>query len=113
MSGLMRSSFCGTGGCHTLVLDPHGDTYNVLASLTITRPPIRVLPSTTNGLRDITVWVQGGGISLGYEALLPFDGRQYATNPTIAPARKLRGSVAGETVIARGTPASNLASVQR
>jgi hypothetical protein len=105
---LTGRTLCGSGGCTTLILDPDGATYRILGDLTISRPPIRVLRSTSKGLHDIGVWLQGGGILPGYEALLPFDGKQYPRNPTVAPARRLRSSVAGRTVIPRDAPDRDL-----
>ena len=46
------------------------------------------------------VGVGGGGIQLGYEAMLPFDGKTYPSNPTVPPARHLSEKVPGEIVIA-------------
>ena len=88
-------SLCGTGGCPTLILVPLKSSFRIVSRIGITRPPIRVLESKSNGWHDITVWVQGGGIQPGYEADLPFDGESYAPNPTVPPrtcrVRRLRG----------------------
>jgi hypothetical protein len=85
---LIGDNWCGSGGCITLVLRPDGATYKVVSQITITRPPIRLLPSKTNGWHNLSVMVHGGGILQPYEAEIPFDGRTYATNPTVPPARK-------------------------
>jgi hypothetical protein len=90
---------CGSGGCNTLVLAPKDSSYRVVTSITITRPPIRVLATKSNGWHDITVQVQGGGIIRAYEAKLSFDGRTYPGNPSIPPARRLVEEVAGEEVV--------------
>lgn len=100
-------SWCGSGGCPTLVLSRQGSTYRVVTRIPITRPPIRVLESTSKGWRNIGVWVQGGGIQPGYEAELRFDGKSYPRNPSTPPARKLTGRVAGKVVLTsaeNGTP---------
>lgn len=100
-------TLCGTGGCNTLVLARQGATYRVVADITITRPPIRVLKSKSNGWRNLSVWVEGGGIRPGYEAELPFDGNTYARNPSVPPAHRLVTKTAGEVVIRSsegGTP---------
>jgi len=68
---------------------------------------LHVLERKSDGWHDITVWVQGGGIQPGYEADLPFDGKSYATNPTVPPAHRLSPKTAGRMVIsdkAIGTP---------
>jgi hypothetical protein len=93
--------WCGTGGCHTLVLREEGASYEVVADITITRPPIRVLSSMSHGWHDIGVWVQGGGIQPGHEVVLSFDGHQYPSNPSALPARPLRGYVSGDVAIPR------------
>jgi hypothetical protein len=100
-------SWCGSGGCTTMVLAPRDSSYKVITRITITRPPIRILRNKTNGWQDIGVWVAGGGIQPGYEAELRFDGKTYPSNPSTPPARRLAGKVAGEVVVAltdKGTP---------
>jgi hypothetical protein len=82
-----------------LILKPDGALFRVIARTTITRPPIRVLQTTTNGWHDIGVWVQGGGIQPGYTAVLPFNGKAYASNPTVPPARRTTSDPGGETLI--------------
>jgi hypothetical protein len=90
---------CGTGGCTTLILALDGSSYRVVTKITVSRPPIRILSSKTNGWHDISVWVQGGGIQPGYEAELSFDGKTYPSNPSVPPAKPLSGKAAGEVVI--------------
>jgi hypothetical protein len=91
--------WCGSGGCVTLVLAAQGSSYRVVTKITITRPPIRVLAGSSNGWRNIAVWVQGGGIQPGYEAELRFDGRTYPSNPSVPPARQLTRKVPGKVVV--------------
>ena len=92
---------CGSGGCHTLVFRSDRSSYRLISAIPMTWPPIRVLEGTTNGWRDLSVWVRGGGLS-GYEALLPFDGHSYPTNPSMSPAREIRGTMPGEVLISGG-----------
>ena len=92
-------AWCGSGGCSMLILRPNGVSFTVIARTTITRPPIRVLQTTTNGWHDVGVWVQGGGILAGYTAVLSFNGKAYASNPTVPPARHLAGDSDGEILI--------------
>jgi hypothetical protein len=104
---LVGDARCGSGGCNTLILTQHAASWKVIKSITITRPPIRVLASTSDGWHSISVWVQGGGIQPGYEAELRFDGKNYPANPTVPPARRLTAKVPGEIVIPSmegGTP---------
>ncbi|MFZ0747372.1 MAG: hypothetical protein WAM85_23410 [Terracidiphilus sp.] len=83
---------CGSGGCTTLILAPdNASSYRVVTSITAAWRPIRILNTLSNGWRDIGVWVQGGGIRPGYEAILSYDGKSYPRNPTVAPAKKSKG----------------------
>lgn len=93
-------SWCGSGGCTLLILEPHGSSYKIIGRTSIVRFPIRMLHHTTKGHHDIGVWVQGGGIQPGYEAVIRFDGKKYPGNPTVPPARRLSGETAGEVLIA-------------
>ena len=90
------TSSCGNGGCNLLILTPRGNSYRVVTNATIVKLPVRVLDTRSNGWRNLTVWVQGGGILEGYEAELPYDGDSYPSNPSMPPARKLQGTVSGE-----------------
>jgi hypothetical protein len=92
-------TWCGSGGCRMLILAPEGTSYRVVTETTITRPPIRVLTTKSNGWHDISVVVAGGGIQPGYEAILAFDGSTYPSNPSMPPARQLEGKAAGKIVI--------------
>jgi hypothetical protein len=104
---LIDSKWCGSGGCSCLILAPEGTSYKVITKTTVTRLPIRVLPTKTNGWHDLAVGVAGGGIQPGYEARLRFDGSTYPSNPTVPPAQELKADINGKTVIpadATGTP---------
>jgi hypothetical protein len=92
-------SWCGSGGCTMLILAAKGSSYKVITKIAITRPPIRLLNSKSNGWHDISVRVQGGGIHPGYDAKLSFDGRTYPLNPSTPPARRLTGNVEGEVLV--------------
>jgi hypothetical protein len=96
---LIGRKWCGTGGCTTLVRTPDGDFWRMVARITITRTPIRVLEETSNGWHSIAVWVQGGGVQPGYEAELPFDGKTYPSNPSVPPALRPDQKPAGSVVI--------------
>ena len=96
---LIGKKWCGSGGCNTLILTQDGSSWRVVTKITITRPPIRVLTNTSNGWHSISAWVQGGGIQPGYEAELPFNGKNYPRNPTVPPARRLKEKSAGEVIV--------------
>ncbi|QZD92336.1 hypothetical protein K3162_12500 [Qipengyuania xiapuensis] len=89
--------FCGTGGCPTLVLTPAGPMWRKVGDISVSRTPVTVLESSTNGWKDITVAISGGGGASG-NALLKFDGEAYPSNPTVAPAEMTETT--GEVVIA-------------
>jgi len=88
--------WCGSGGCRMLILDTDGVSFNVIYKMTVARPPIRVLHSMSNGRYDIGVWVQGGGVQPGYEAILRYDGTFYRCDPSVS------SKIAGKVIISSG-----------
>lgn len=90
---------CGSGGCALLVLEPADSSYRVIGDVSITHPPVRLLHATSHGHHDLAVWVYGGGIRPGYEAVLRFDGRRYPDNPSVPPARRLTARLPGRVLI--------------
>ncbi|HLV88628.1 MAG TPA: nuclear transport factor 2 family protein [Candidatus Sulfotelmatobacter sp.] len=96
---LTGPGWCGAGGCTAPILAPKDSTYFVIAKVTVTRLPIRVLSSKTNGWHDLAVSVAGGGISSGFDARLSFDGKTYPDNPSALPAIRLDENVGGTVVI--------------
>ena len=105
---LMGREWCGSGGCTTLILTRDAGSWRIVTEITITQLPIRVLTNTSHGWRNIGVWVRGGGIQPGYEAELRFNGKSYPRNPSVPPARRLKGKPAGEVVIASERDATPL-----
>ena len=89
--------FCGSGGCNTLVLTPAGPMWRAVGEISVSRTPVSVLGSKTNGWRDLTVDIGGGGGGAGI-ALLKFDGQSYPANPTVPPAESAEGH--GDILIA-------------
>ncbi|MCK6104485.1 MULTISPECIES: hypothetical protein [unclassified Brevundimonas] len=100
---LTGPSWCGSGGCRLLVLDRAGGTYRSVGEISVARAPIRLLERQSHGRRDLGVQVAGGGITEAYEAAVPFDGRRYARNPTVAPAVRIEDAP-GETLIRADEP---------
>lgn len=88
---------CGSGGCNTLVLTPAGPMWRKVGDISVSRTPVTVLESETNGWRDLTVDIGGGGGSSGI-ALLKFDGEAYPSNPTVPPAETVEEG--GEILLA-------------
>jgi hypothetical protein len=98
---LTGRGWCGSGGCVTLVLSRKNSSYELVTQITISRPPIRILNTKSNGWKDITVQVAGGGVA-GHEAKLSFNGKTYPSNPSTPPAEPLDENVTGEVVIPFG-----------
>jgi hypothetical protein len=93
---LSGAGWCGTGGCNMLILAREGTSYRIVTETTITRRPVRMLASKSNGWHDISVLVAGGGIQPGYEAELSFDGKTYPSNPSVLPAHPLQNPLENE-----------------
>lgn len=72
---LLGGSWCGSGGCTTLILRQERGSWKVVSKITIVRPSIRVLESTLNGWHDIGVWVQGGAFGVGTRLTCVLTGR--------------------------------------
>ena len=111
---LSDRDWCGSGGCTTLVLAPSGSGYQLISKITVTRLPIRVLNTKTNGWHDLS-FVVGGGRDALHEAKLSFDGRAYPTNPSVPPAVRLDEDVDGTIVIptsAQDDPADPKSAVE-
>lgn len=97
-SGDGQADLCGSGGCDLYVLSLTPTGYRLITNVSLTRPPIRVLPSISHGWHDLGVWVAGGGITAGYEARLRFDGHRYPSNPTVPPSARSKEKT-GKTII--------------
>jgi hypothetical protein len=95
--------WCGSGGCHFVALVREERGWREISTLSVTWTPIRLMETRSNGWRDIGVFVRGGGILPGYEALLQFDGRSYPANPTVPPARPAPPEARGTILIPRDT----------
>lgn len=95
---VIGNDVCGSGGCPTLVFARQGASWRLVADISVTRLPIRVMTKKSYGWRSIGVWVQGGGINPGYEAELDYDGRAYPQNSSGLPAIRIKG-IAGEILI--------------
>lgn len=93
--------WCGSGGCRLFVLEPGHAGLEELAGVTLVHPPVLILDTRTHGMPDIAVRVRGDYYPGEGEktVVLPFDGRTYASNPTVPPARLLQGTANGEIAI--------------
>jgi hypothetical protein len=90
--------FCGSGGCALYIYTPDGASWREVAEITIVNAPVRLLATRTRGWRDLAVHVRGGGMEIPHEARMRFDGRTYASNPSMAP--RIRGRVPARVLIA-------------
>jgi hypothetical protein len=90
---VVGSMWCGSGGCNALVLTPNGASFDVVMDASVTRTPLGVLDTSSNGWRDLFVSIAGGGIAAGTVAM-KFDGKSYPDNPTVEPAEPVDASAA-------------------
>lgn len=77
--------YCGSGGCTFYVLTKQGRSYRTVMRSTVTQLPIRLLPTSSRGWRDIGVTVSGGGVARPYLARMRFNGTRYPANPSVQP----------------------------
>lgn len=96
---LMSSSLCGTGGCVLLVLTQQGSGWRQVGRLTVVNPPVRLFTTRTRGWSDLGVRVAGGG-ARAREVRVTFNGRSYASNPSMLPGHRIgRPAPARELII--------------
>jgi len=93
--------WCGSGGCKLFILEPGHSGLEALAGVTLVHAPVLILDTQTHDMPDIAVRVRGEYYPGEGEKMvvLPFDGRTYASNPTVPPARLLQGPADGEVAI--------------
>jgi hypothetical protein len=98
---------CGSGGCSFRVYRRGKEGLRKVSGSTVTRLPIGVLESTSQGWRDLTVGIGGGGLDAGpSRAILRFNGEHYPLNPTTPPAE--RSGVTGVAVLTEASPLHSL-----
>lgn len=99
---LLSRDYCGTGGCNLLVYRAAGRSWRLVARMTVSNPPIRVLNTRSHGWRDLAIGQRElRDEHLGhYEARLRFNGRTYPLNPSVPPAERLTRRVPGQVLIA-------------
>jgi hypothetical protein len=103
---LYSGLFCGSGGCALYIYTPAGAAWREVAELTIVNAPVRLLNTRSRGWRDLGIHVRGGGMDIPYEARMRFDGRTYASNPSMAP--RIRGRAPGRVLIGDDTESRRL-----
>ncbi|MCU0568878.1 MAG: hypothetical protein MUF49_20055 [Oculatellaceae cyanobacterium Prado106] len=96
---LNGSYTCGSGGCTLLVLEPQGQNFQIVSSMTLVNSPVIVSSERTDGWNDLIIKVEGGGAQPHYARL------QYGTsgtsgypgNPSTAP--EVNSTINGTAVI--------------
>lgn len=68
--------FCGSGGCAAYMFD---NTGNVINRMSVTRTPVVLADSYSNGWQDFIVW------SNGAYRQMSFNGESYPSNPSLEP----------------------------
>ncbi len=96
---LVGRDTCGTGGCTTLIFRSSGNRHELISHLTLTRNPILVSHKTTNGWRDLVLYVSGGGAKASYHRLR-FTGNSYPENPSVEPVLESDAVISGDAYIA-------------
>lgn len=94
---VMGPMWCGSGGCNAWVLTPDGDGWRVVTETSVTQTPIRVLETSTNGWRDLSVAIGGGGREWS-QVRLTFDGTSYPTNPTVGGLEAVETGAGAELI---------------
>jgi hypothetical protein len=87
--------FCGTGGCPLLIFrEPSPGKLKLVTQMSLFKDPLIVTDRRHNGWKELITRVRlDAGNS--YYAELPYDGRTYPTNPSVAPAIPLHYSESG------------------
>jgi hypothetical protein len=93
-----QGTWCGTGGCNMLILEPFESSFKVLGDVSIVQLPIRLLPSRKYRHPDIGVQVEWAAPPMDYEAVLSFNGTNYPVSTVLPPARKVKG-IEGKRII--------------
>jgi hypothetical protein len=74
---LLRSIFCGTGGCNMLLLSSETEGYTLNNTFPISRLPVIISGNKTNGWIDLIKLESGGGAP-SYYLKYSFDSKSYA-----------------------------------
>lgn len=97
---LTGSYVAGSGGSTALIIDEENE--KVISAFTLVRNPILISEEKTNGWNNIIMNVSGGGLESFY-AKLEFDGEEYPSNPSTAPALEDGSIIEGISIISNDT----------
>jgi hypothetical protein len=84
---LIGSSFCGTGGCTTLIFQQLRGQYQLIGSIPTSHPPIVVSGNTSNGWNDLIVYTRDA-----VPMLVKFEDKGYGQKVDLAPSADLSGT---------------------
>jgi hypothetical protein len=91
---------CGTGGCPLLIFrEPSPGRLELITRMSLFKDPLIVAERRHNGWKELITRVRVDA-GHGYYAELPYDGRTYPTNPSVAPALPLRRPEPGTAYLA-------------
>ncbi len=84
---LSGSTFCGTGGCTTLIFKQLGNQYQLVSRIPTSHAPIIVLENTTNSWRDLIVYTRDA-----VPNLVKFGEEGYGDKIALEPSADLSGT---------------------
>ena len=90
---------CGTSGCDTHIFWKRSGNYELISTIGLSRPLVIAALGRSHGWPNLIVFVAGGGVLPGYYAELRLNGKTYPDNPTVAPAKPLKGRPHGIVLI--------------
>jgi hypothetical protein len=96
---MIGPNVCGTSGCDTHVFARRGGDYRLISTIGLSNPLVIASQRRSHGWRNLIVFVVGGGIQPGYYAELQFNGKTYPENPTVKPAKRIKGKPQGAVLI--------------
>lgn len=102
---LLGSIFCGTGGCNLMLFTETDDGYTLVNDFPISRLPVIVSASKTDGWNDIIRLESGGGAPPTY-VTHAFDGKNYAEQGRVPADEAHDGAqyLTGELTFDKGVP---------
>ena len=74
---VVGKSWCGSGGCTTLVLQRRGKSFSIVARIPATYLPIRIVTGRTHQWSNLSVRVRGAQGATRFDRMLRFEDGQY------------------------------------
>ena len=85
---LAQLDWCGSGGCTLLIFENNDNQWHFNSRVTLINTPLNLGQKTSNGWRDLVLFVSGGGAQPN-QHVLRYDGISYPLNPSMAPVAGL------------------------